>query len=295
MVGQRLECSVVAGSILDRVPTESAKKTAAKWLKKLSKSGVYAAPRPAPSVDDCYFYHTMDIPGHGLVEGQWDLRDGIPDYLGHVEFAGKRVLEIGTASGFLCFAMERMGAEVVAFDISEKQSWDLVPVASVDLPQIASERKAIMRKINNGYWFNHHAHASRARAVYGTVYDIPEGIGTVDIATYCSVLLHLRDPFLALQNGLRLTRSTAIVTDLVNPRRGSPPGAPPTVEFVPEFRNDGPTDTWWFLTPEIVVEMLGVLGFGDSTVTRHQQKAHWGDADLFTVVAHRTRGEPVTG
>jgi hypothetical protein len=66
------------------------------------------------------------------------------------------------------------------------------------------------------------------------------------------------------------------------------------MEFVPEFQKGGPTDTWWFLTPELVQAFLGVLGFEDSVVTHHRQKAHWGEVELFTVVAHRTQGQPVS-
>jgi len=43
-------------------------------------------------------------------------------------------------------------------------------------------------------------HGSRARMVYGSVYAIPTAIGAVDVATFGSVLLHVRDPFIALQN-----------------------------------------------------------------------------------------------
>ncbi len=80
-----------------------------------TKVGLFANPR-AVSPDECWFYHVMDLPGLGLVGGHWDLRGRIHEYIGHVEFAGKRVLDIGTASGFLTFEMERLGAEVVSFD-----------------------------------------------------------------------------------------------------------------------------------------------------------------------------------
>jgi SAM-dependent methyltransferase len=258
--------------------------------------GVYAEPFPVADLTDCYFYHTMEIPGHGLVEGQWDLRGRVDEYTGGVDFKGRRVLEIGTASGFLCFQLEAQGAEVVSYDLSAGQSWDIVPMASVDLATVIDERRAIMHKINNGYWYAHAALGSHAKVVYGTVYEIPLGIGTVDISTFCSVLLHLRDPFLALQNALRLTADTVVVTDMVSPYGPVGPGTParPRLEFVPEFRKGGPTDTWWFLTPDIVQEFLGVLGFEDSTVTHHRQKAYWGEAELFTVVAHRTQGQPVS-
>ncbi|HEY4442105.1 MAG TPA: hypothetical protein VGN14_16725, partial [Candidatus Elarobacter sp.] len=70
-----------------------------------------------PPLEACYFYHTMELPGVGTVEGEWDLRTGVDAYLGGEELRGKRVLEIGTASGFLCFAMERRGAEVIGYDL----------------------------------------------------------------------------------------------------------------------------------------------------------------------------------
>ncbi len=256
---------------------------------------VYAKPFDVRDAEDCYFYHTMEIPGHGLAEGQWDLRDGVEAYTGGIDYHGRRVLEVGTASGFLCFHLERQGAEVVSYDLSADQSWDIVPVASVDLDQVIAERREIMHRINNGYWFAHRAFGSKAKMVYGTVYDIPVEIGAVNISTFCSVLLHLRDPFFALQNAARLTTDAIVVTDMVSPYGPVAPGTPPRprLEFVPEFRKGGPTDTWWFLTPEIVQEFLGVLGFENSTVTHHRQKAYWGEPELFTVVAHRTRGQAV--
>ena len=81
-------------------------------------SSVYAEPRTVTDLEECYFYHSMEIPGYGLVEGPWDLRGGVDDYLGNVDLNGKRVLEVGTASGFLCFTMEGRGADVVAYDLS---------------------------------------------------------------------------------------------------------------------------------------------------------------------------------
>ena len=80
-------------------------------------------------------------PGYGLVEGPWDLRGGVDDYLGGVDLRDKRVLEVGTASGFLCFTMEGRGAEVVAYDLSDKQSWDVVPYAQYDHESFDSERR----------------------------------------------------------------------------------------------------------------------------------------------------------
>ena len=76
----------------------------------------WAVPKKITSLKECFFYHKMDIPGYGTVEGDWDLRSREKTYLGNVNVAGKRVLEIGPANGQLTFAMERMGADVITYD-----------------------------------------------------------------------------------------------------------------------------------------------------------------------------------
>ena len=87
----------------------------------------FAAPWNVGSIADCEFYHTMDIPRIGVVRGQWDLRGGVDAYLGGVNLAGKRVLEVGPASGFLTTEMEKRGADVVALEVTDDPGWDFVP------------------------------------------------------------------------------------------------------------------------------------------------------------------------
>ena len=71
---------------------------------------MFAAPRHVEGPDECFFYHTMELPGLGLVRGQWDLRGRFDDYVGGVGVEGKTVLDVGTATGFLSFEAERRGA-----------------------------------------------------------------------------------------------------------------------------------------------------------------------------------------
>jgi hypothetical protein len=183
---------------------------------------VFAAPRLVSDIDECTFYHTVDIPGHGTVEGYWDLRRGVDRYLGGIDVRGKRVLELGTADGFITFEMERRGARVVSFDLDEMQTWDVVPYARFDHRGFGDDYRQGIFKINNAYWFCHRLFESEASMVYGSVYDVPEQIGPVDVTTFGSILLHVRDPFQALRSGLRLSREMVIVTDLLS--RSSVPG-----------------------------------------------------------------------
>jgi hypothetical protein len=253
------------------------------------------APEPhTPNLEDCYFYHSMDIPGYGPVKGEWDLRGHEAEYLGNVPLQGKRVLELGTASGYLCTFMESKGASVTAHDLSPDQSWDIVPYASGDVPGLISDRKQHIAALNAGWWLNWKARGLRARMVYGSVYQIPGEIGEVDVVTFGSILLHLRDPFLALWNGARLSKSSVVVTDIF-PRRLLPVRAAlsrfPVAVFGPGGRG-GSFETWWWLTPRTIRQMLSVLGFGDSVVSYHNQLYQGRDRKLFTVVGQRTAGQP---
>lgn len=258
-------------------------------------SGIYATPKTVSTIDDCIFYHTMEIPGYGTIVGQWDLRQGGDKYLGGIDVKGKRVLEIGTASGFLAFYMESQGADVIAFDLSEDQSWDIVPYAEHGYyQQRRLERRQGIGKINNAFWFAHHAYKSKVRMVYGSVYEIPSEIGVVDISVLGSVLLHVRDPFLALENALKLTRETVIITDVPAPNNDGEP----SMYFLPDFTRGEPWEMWWALSPELIQRFIGVLGFESSEIKFHEQTYQRCDPErhdrvrLYTVVGRRTKGAP---
>jgi hypothetical protein len=259
-----------------------------------SSASVYAPPRTVTDLADCSFYHTMEVPGYGLVEGQWDLRGNPHAYVGGLDFRGKRVLEVGTASGFCCFTMERLGADVVAYDLSDDYDWDVVPFGGSDSGAYAERRRAHLRQLNNAWWLGHRAFESNAKVVYGTAYEIPEEIGEVDVATYCAILRHLRDPFLALERGLRLTRETVVVTAMLSRRFALPQFAAgrlakPAVLFLPDAKTGEPKESWWHLTPDVVAKMVGVLGFERTETHYHWQRYRNRRALLYTVVGHRTR------
>jgi SAM-dependent methyltransferase len=183
-------------------------------------SEIYAQARHVADVKDCWFYHTIDLPEHGVIPGEWDLRSDVDAYLGQIDFRGKRVLELGTASGFLCFEMEKRGADVVAYDLPPGGLIDLIPLARYQefaaLSKGHSRSHGFLSQLHNSYWFCHERLKSKAKVVYGDIYQLPDQIGTVDISTLGSILLHLRDPFLALANAARFTKSTIMVTDVIH-------------------------------------------------------------------------------
>ena len=93
----------------------------------MSENFLFETPRLIRDINECYFYHTIDLPGYGTVNGAWDLRKNIEAYLGNFDFSGKTVLDVGTAGGFLTFHMESKGAKVTSFDLTSGKLWNIVP------------------------------------------------------------------------------------------------------------------------------------------------------------------------
>lgn len=249
----------------------------------------FAKPRIITSLDECYFYHTIGIPGHGTVNGEWDLRNGLGDYLGNYNFRHKKVLDVGAASGCVSFHLEHFGAEVISFDLSDEYDWDMVPHHGVDYAKLLSERREHIRRINNGYWLCHGAFNSKARVVHGVVYDIPVEIGPVDVAFYGSILLHLRDPFLALQNGARLANEAIIVSEIAP--SGWFAGLRKRPKFCPSHKKPNSySETWWKLPPKLISEYLAILGFEKQTLSWHKQLYAGRKKTLYTLVARRENG-----
>jgi SAM-dependent methyltransferase len=234
------------------------------------------------SLADCHFYHTMEIPGHGVVWGDWDIREGAHQYLGGLDFAGKRVLEVGPASGFLTFEIEKRGADVVCVELEDQPGWDFVPFPPAIMDPVYADRREIMRRLKNSFWFAHKAHRSNAKVHYGNVYDLPDALGRFDIAIMTSVLLHCRDPLKVVQQ-CAIKADTLVVTDMHFPElEGSP------VSRLVPTRENRQWDTWWNFSSTLFHRYFGVLGFAaDSpTVHRHMHMRAAG-YDFFTIVGRR--------
>lgn len=239
---------------------------------------VFATPRLGLSRDDCHFYHTMEIPGHGLAEGDWDLRAGVSEYLGDVDLNGKSVLEIGPASGFLTFEMEKLGADVTAVEVKDDPGWDFVPYPSYILEPLFGPRRAVMNRLKNSWWFNHQAFKSNAKLTYADAYALPDELGSFDVALIGSLLLHTKAPLQIVEQCAKQAQ-TLIITDMLFPElEGSP-----ICRLIPNVENVR-WDTWWEFSTDFLVQFLGVLGFS-TKLTTHSQPHKGRPYPLFTIVA----------
>ncbi|MDH3754111.1 MAG: hypothetical protein OEU32_09600 [Acidimicrobiia bacterium] len=246
---------------------------------------LFAEPIHVESQADCEFYHSIELKNGERTAGKWDL--DYDEYLGHVDVAGKLALDIGTANGALTWAMEDRGADVIGYDLSIDDEWDVIPSMHDDHRATFESRAEIVSRLHRGWWYCHERNQSKARAVYGHVYDLPVELGPVDISVFGAILLHLRDPFRALQAASRITSETIVVTEML-PKIPEAALELPVAKLMPVPEGRLHLWTWWHLTPELVVRMLDLLGFGDASVSYHTQKQVSGDQSMYTVVANRT-------
>jgi O-methyltransferase len=248
-------------------------------------AALYATPRRVTSLEDCHFYHTMQVPGHGLVKGEeWDLRMSTRPYLGHTNFAGQRVLEVGPASGYLSFYMEQQGASVVSLDVDPGFAFDVVPFPGADRKAIRDFYVRRAYRGQNAYWFAHQRHRSRNQVHYGSAYAIPAALGSFDIGLVACVLLHNSNPAAIIdQVAQRVTRRLILVDIHHPPIAGD---TRPLMQLVPSAENQI-GHTWWRFSEAFFVEMLKIVGFS-RIITTHSIQYWRGHAmTAFTVVGER--------
>lgn len=248
----------------------------------------FARPRFVDRMEDCFFYHTMELPGYGLIPAHWDLRGRFDDYVGGVEVAGKSVLDIGTATGFLSFEAEKRGAaRVVSFDMGDPRQQTFLPFkdkpAYRDPERWAEKHGAEIEQWRNAYWLCHRVLQSKAQVFYGNINCLPVELGEFDVTIIGSVLEHLSDPITALASVARLSRDTmVIVTPLL-------PSDEPIARFEGRAENPAADFTWWTYSLGTYREVFGMLGFRISKVTAANYYYTYGDRfeERSTIVAVR--------
>ena len=220
----------------------------------------YEDPWHVEELSSCFFYHTINLPDYGLQDGAWDLRGRFDDYVGGADCRGKRVLDVGTASGFLSFEAEAAGAaEVVSFEIDDARRQHLQPFANsdyvLDYDGWRQRQTKVFNSWKNGYWLAHRLLRSDCKAFYGNIYDMPTALGAFDVVILGAILEHLIDPLSAIFSISRLAKKTIVInTDyLENPT--------PLALF--NGRADRPEASFifWTYTISLYDEYMKILGF----------------------------------
>jgi O-methyltransferase len=250
-----------------------------------ASDGLFAVPpKTVADLDECFFYHSMDLPRSGAVTGAWDLRVNVDEHLGHTDFDGRRVLEIGPASGYLTFEMERRGARVVSVELAPDAEADILPGWWVDAAAYKAENRSHGAAVRNSYWLAHEEFGSRAKIHYGNAHLLPDELGRFDIVIISCVLLHVRDPIGLVTECARFADQRMIVADLLYDHLHGP-----VMELLPSSENLV-FHTWWRFSPDFFVQLLDTLGFRQTGMMRYEQRLEMADQmhELFTVTGDRT-------
>jgi SAM-dependent methyltransferase len=255
---------------------------------RLDGGALLAPARRVDELEDCFFYHAMELPGLGLVRGQWDLRGRFDDYVGHVGVGGKSVLDIGTATGFLSFEAEKRGASrVVSFDMSDARQQSFLPFKDKlyyrDPARWAETHAVEVERWKNAYWLCHRLLGSRAGVYYGNVYDLPTSLGQFDVTIVGAVLEHLSDQITALASIARLTRETMVVVTPLLPTEER------IARFEPSASNPDYDFTWWRYSLGVYREVFAMLGFSVASISHAKYYYMYGDSleERSTIVAVR--------
>ncbi len=205
-------------------------------------------------VSDFDWYHTLELAPGVVTEGMFDIRPFVDRYGLPGDLTGARVIDIGTFDGFWAFELERRGAEVTALDVDRVQQLDWPPRL----------RPAQDRPRGGSFRLAHEALGSSAKRAGLSVYEAtPERLGSFDLVFCGSVLIHLRDPMLALERMAGLCHGRLILAEERSRRLSAFPFAKGA-----EFTGGSPWSTWWRPTARTWLDMVHTAGFED--VRRHR-------------------------
>ncbi len=245
---------------------------------------IFELPWPKPARADCLFYHVMDLPQSGRVGGEWDIAPHFDDYIGRVPLAGRTVLDVGTASGFVGFEAERRGAEVIAFDLASAAQIGMVPFAGQHWHEDRAGWNAgsagFVRSLHNAWWYAWHEYGSRARCIHGELGALAASLPRQQVVIAGAFIEHMSDPVTALGHLCRLAAETVVIgfTPV-----DTAPGRfmRPIVEWQPANAY-----AWWVLSEELYRAVFDACGF-DVEISPARAVLHGTTHERSTLVARR--------
>ncbi len=171
-------------------------------------------------LEDIDWYHTIDL-GNGIVTpGFLDHRPQVASYRLPDSLKGLRCLDVATFDGFWALEMEKRGAgEVVGIDVHSRADCDYPRNFEKEYLGWKAPHEPFPVK-GMGFAYARRALGSRIQRKVLSVYELsPETVGTFDFVFMSDLLLHLRDPFRAIENVFRVLRpgGRAIIADAYDP------------------------------------------------------------------------------
>lgn len=228
-------------------------------------------PWPLSECQDGFFYHSMDFPDGNMAQGHWDIRGRFAEYIGGYPIAGKTVLDVGTATGFLAFSAEQAGASVTALDVKSSAEFRRIPFRDSLYHRNRAEwirwyDEAHVRGLKKAFWYSWHKFNSSVEVIYAPLDELCFWDQTFDVVFAGAIIEHLSDPVSAIGVLSRLAKEALIIpftvvldTDewLMRPSHDI---ANPDFDF-----------EWWKLSRGLYKQVFDNLGFtidiAESTAT----------------------------
>ncbi|MDQ6748234.1 MAG: methyltransferase domain-containing protein, partial [Candidatus Dormibacteraeota bacterium] len=226
------------------------------------------------------WYHTIELPGGVVTNGQFDHRPLVRHYGLPANMHGLSALDVASFDGFWAFEMERRGARVTSIDLDR--------VASLDLPgpaRLQLEEEGIDRDHDAGRAFAmaREALGSNVERRVESIYDLtPERHGTFDFVHVADVLLHLENPTRALRAVRAVTAGQALIVDAFRPGQDG-------AQWV-EYRGGWQGLVWWMPSLSALGQMVLDAGFREVRLLNayRLRKTAAGDPGLWRAVLQAT-------
>jgi tRNA (mo5U34)-methyltransferase len=186
------------------------------------------------------WYHSIQLPDGAVIPGLIGidaLRARMDSFGVPEDLSGKRVLDVGAATGWCSFEAERRGAEVMAVDC-------------VDFEDFGTARQLLQSKIEY------------------RLLDVdeltPNALGLFDYVFFFGVLYHLRHPLLGLERVCALTKDTAYVESFVCDSHLEEPERAANGSYMEFYEADqlgGQIDNWVGPTTNCLMALCRSSGF----------------------------------
>ncbi len=263
-----------------------------------------------PIIERFFWYHTIDLGGGLITPGCYDYRDTVRDFHFPSDLRGKKVLDIGSATGFFAFEFERRGADVTSVELPSLRELDVFPGQTVEQSIRKIQRMMYPRRpggldqykqeftpeqlytylLEGPFRFCAKLLSSKVRRIYSTVYDlsldklgVPEGFDLVFVG---DVLVHTLDPFRALAALVPLCKETLVLAQVMPDL----PGNTPAMVYIGGADPEEDEISWWYPTRECFLQVLKKFGFRQvSEVGHHRGFVMPGEHPFDRVVLHASR------
>jgi tRNA (mo5U34)-methyltransferase len=248
-----------------------------------------------------FWYHTVDL-GRGLVTpGTYDLRDTLASYGFPESLDGKRVLDVGSATGFFAFELEKRGADVTSVELPSIADLDVFPGETVDdimkkmegafayhSVYTPEQMDFLFRRCSRQDFYHYFLDGpfllckavlkSKVKRAYFTIYDF-------DVVLLGDVLLHTINPVQALAAAAQVCTGTLVLAQNMSCERSDTPA----MQYVGGTTR-GAGISWWFPTYACLEQILLKLGFKEVHIAgKHTSLVRPAGHTYQSVVVHAQR------